>query len=81
MVEILTQEAPAAVRDLADRGCNFALTADGKLDPKMKVNFMINLVPPGDFQVTSKPVLEVSNEVAEWVLEEKELSLQGHLLE
>jgi succinate dehydrogenase / fumarate reductase flavoprotein subunit len=52
-----------------------------KLDPKMKVNFMINLVPPGNLQVTSKPVPEVSRELAEWVLEEKELSLQGRLLE
>jgi succinate dehydrogenase / fumarate reductase, flavoprotein subunit len=52
-----------------------------KLDPNKKVNFMINLVPPGDLQVTSKPLPEVSNELAEWVLEEKELSLQGRLLE
>jgi succinate dehydrogenase / fumarate reductase, flavoprotein subunit len=52
-----------------------------KLDPKKKVNFMIILVPPGDLQVTSKPLPEVSNELAEWVLEEKEQSLQDRLLE
>jgi succinate dehydrogenase / fumarate reductase, flavoprotein subunit len=52
-----------------------------KLDPNKKVNFIINLDPTGDLQVTSKPVPEVSNELAEWVLEEKELSLQGRLLE
>ena len=51
------------------------------LDPMLKVNFVTQLDKQGDLQVTSKPLPEVSNELAEWVLEEKELSLQGRLLE
>jgi succinate dehydrogenase / fumarate reductase flavoprotein subunit len=51
------------------------------LDPSMKVNFTIQLAPPGDLQVTSKPLPEVSNELAGWILEDKNLSLQGRLLE
>jgi succinate dehydrogenase / fumarate reductase, flavoprotein subunit len=34
MVEIMVQEAPAAVLELADWGCNFARTEDGKLDQR-----------------------------------------------
>jgi succinate dehydrogenase / fumarate reductase flavoprotein subunit len=34
MVEILAQEAPAAIRELADWGCPFARTPDGKLDQR-----------------------------------------------
>ena len=34
MVEILVQEAPAAVLELADWGCKFARTEDGKLDQR-----------------------------------------------
>src|SRR2546421_3784974 len=34
IVEILTQEAPAAVLELADWGCQFARTPDGKLDQR-----------------------------------------------
>ncbi len=33
-VEIMTQEAPAAVLELADWGCEFARTPDGKLDQR-----------------------------------------------
>ena len=34
MVEILAQESPAAVHELADWGCKFARTPDGKLDQR-----------------------------------------------
>jgi succinate dehydrogenase / fumarate reductase flavoprotein subunit len=34
MVEIMAREAPGAVLELADWGCNFARTADGKLDQR-----------------------------------------------
>jgi succinate dehydrogenase / fumarate reductase flavoprotein subunit len=34
MVEILAQEAPAAIHELADWGCPFARTPDGKLDQR-----------------------------------------------
>ena len=34
MVEILAREAPAAVLELADWGCGFARTADGRLDQR-----------------------------------------------
>jgi succinate dehydrogenase / fumarate reductase flavoprotein subunit len=34
MVEILAQESPAAVLELAEWGCNFARTPDGKLDQR-----------------------------------------------
>lgn len=34
MVEIMVQEAPAAVLELADWGCKFARTEDGKLDQR-----------------------------------------------
>lgn len=34
VVEIMTREAPAAVLELADWGCAFARTADGKLDQR-----------------------------------------------
>lgn len=33
-VELLTQEAPAAIRELADWGCPFARTPDGRLDQR-----------------------------------------------
>jgi hypothetical protein len=42
---------------------------------------MINLAPPGDLPLTGKLLPKVSNELAEWVLEEKELFLEGRLLE
>lgn len=51
------------------------------LDPMLKVNFVTRLDKQGDLHVMSKPVPEVSPELAEWVQEEKELSLQGRLLE
>lgn len=51
------------------------------LDPILKVNFVTRLDKEGDLHVMSKPVPEVSPELAEWVQEEKELSLQGRLLE
>ena len=51
------------------------------LDPMLKVNFVTRLDKQGDLHVMSKPVPEVSNELSKWVLEEKELSLQGRLLE
>jgi succinate dehydrogenase / fumarate reductase flavoprotein subunit len=51
------------------------------LDPMLKVNFVTRLDKQGDLHVMSKPVPEVSNELSGWVLEEKELSLQGRLLE
>ena len=35
-VEILTQEAPAAVLELAEWGCDFARTNDGKLDQEFE---------------------------------------------
>ncbi|MBA3688436.1 MAG: FAD-binding protein, partial [Chloroflexi bacterium] len=34
VVEIMTSEAPAAINELADWGCPFARTADGKLDQR-----------------------------------------------
>lgn len=34
VVEILTREAPDAIRELADWGCEFARTPDGKLDQR-----------------------------------------------
>ncbi len=34
MVEVITQEAPAAVQELQDWGCGFALTEDGKIDQR-----------------------------------------------
>jgi len=33
-VEIMTREAPAAINELADWGCRFARTSDGKLDQR-----------------------------------------------
>src|SRR5918996_3501656 len=34
MIEIMARESPAAVRELADWGCDFARTADGELDQR-----------------------------------------------
>ena len=34
VVEIMTSEAPAAINELADWGCPFARTSDGKLDQR-----------------------------------------------
>jgi succinate dehydrogenase / fumarate reductase flavoprotein subunit len=34
MVEVMAQEAPAAVRELAEWGCSFARTPDGRLDQR-----------------------------------------------
>jgi succinate dehydrogenase / fumarate reductase flavoprotein subunit len=51
------------------------------LDPMLNVNFVTCLDKQGDIHVISKPLTEISIELAEWVRKEKEQLLQGRLLD
>jgi len=51
------------------------------LDSMLRVNFVTRLDNQGNLQVTSLPVLDVSHELAQWIEEKEEMSLQGRLLE
>jgi succinate dehydrogenase / fumarate reductase, flavoprotein subunit len=51
------------------------------LDPKLKVNFVVDRDSTGRLSVTSQPVPEIPPELAEWLQEDNELPLEGRLLE